>query len=172
MYYRWQDERNQLNHNWLQNGVLVALNHALSVVSGNVRCSSARRTLTEDVARWTERSGDMPGFLDRCENEMSPRALFRIVPLCRCSDETKRWLEPLIHERWLEREQIHEKIFRAKSYYASAEHHYGILLALLRGLSNSPDDDISSCLKALHDFTGECQNLSNAISALPHEIMP
>ena len=171
MVSNWQIDRGQLNHNWLQNGVLVGLNHALNISSGRVRSQNARGSLSEDVRRWQERRRELPGLLDRFENEMSPKVFFERPPLCRCSDETKRWLIPLIHELWLRRERISEKIGTAKDAYKTAELTYEGVRARLDKLPESPTlEDLKMIERSLREFTTACETLSRAISSLPHEI--
>jgi hypothetical protein len=168
---RWQIERGQLNHNWLQNGVLVALNHAVRIASGDVRSSVVRQALTEDIQRWDERRTEVPGFLERFENEMSPKVFFDRVPLFRCSDETKGWLIPLTHELWLRRETVREKIGKAKMVFAHANQVYETVHADLAKIPESPSiEDLKPFGRLLHEFTVACEALSKAISSLPHEI--
>ncbi len=168
---RWQIDRGQLNHNWLQNGVIVALNHGVRLATGGVRSSVVRQALEEDILRWGERRNEVPGFLDRFENEMSPKELFDRIPLCRCSVTTKSWLVPLIHELWLRREKVPEKIVTAKVAYETAERNYKIVHAALQMIPEAPTlDDLWPFERLLREFTTACEDLSLAISALPHEI--
>jgi len=167
----WQISRGQLNHNWLQNGVLIALNHAVGVVAGTVRTRNARQTLAEDVKRWEEREEEVPAFLDRFEDEMSPKIFFQHAPLSRCSDETPNWLIPLTHELWLKRENVKEKVGRAREAYELAVLTYRAVCAELERLSEAPTaEDIQRFSPALREFTGACEALSRAISAFPHEV--
>lgn len=167
----WQTDRGQLNHNWLQNGVLVALNHAVRLAAGGVRSSMLRQALTEDVMRWSERRSELPGFLDRFESEMSPKTFFDRLPLSRCSDDTKGWLIPLPHDLWLKREKVPEKIDTAKGAYEAAERIYASVLADLERIPDTPTiEDLWPFERLLREFTDACEALSRAISAFPHEI--
>jgi hypothetical protein len=167
----WQTDRGQLNHNWLQNGVLVALNHALRVTAGAVRPRNIRQTLAEDILRWQERRQEVPGLMDRFENEVSPKVFFERAPLCRCSDKTKSWLVPLTHELWLRREKVQEKMGTAKEAYVTAERTYEAIQADLIKMPEPPTvEDLWPFERLLRQFTAACEALSRAISALPHEI--
>lgn len=171
MASNWQTDRGQLNHNWLQNGVLVALNHAVRLASGGVRSSVVRQALVADVLRWDERRNEVPRFLGRFENEMSPKVFFDRIPLCRCSAETKDWLIPLTHELWLRREKVQEKIGKAKDAYDTAERAYEAVHADIKKMPKSPTiEDLWPFERLLREFTTACEALSHAISALPHEI--
>jgi hypothetical protein len=168
---RWQIDRGQLNHNWLQNGVLVGLHHALNISSGMVRSQNARGSLLEDVQRWQERRNELPAFLGRFENEMSPKVLFDRIPLCRCSVETRKWLIPLTHELWLRREKVQEKIALVKEAYKVAERTYERVHADLQKIPLTPTiEELWLFERLLREFTAACEDLSLAISALPHEI--
>jgi len=167
----WQTDRGQINHNWLQNGVLVGLHHALNIATGMVRSQNARGALSEDVKRWQERQNELPGLLDRFENEMSPKVLFDRFPLCRCSAETKGWLIPLTHELWLRREKVQEKVGVAKEAYAAAERTYEKVQSDLQKMPLTPTiEDLWPFERMLREFTTACEDLSRAISAFPHEI--
>ncbi|MCC5846786.1 MAG: hypothetical protein JJU29_01735 [Verrucomicrobia bacterium] len=171
MKNEWQTDRGQLNHNWLQNGVLVALNHAERIASDGVRSSVVRQTLAEDIQRWDERRIELPAFLDRFENEMSPKVFFERAPLCRCSAETKQWLIPLTHELWLGREKVQEKMAAAKQAYETAEQKYEVVHADLESMPETPTmEDLQPFERVLREFTTACESLSKAISAFPHEI--
>jgi hypothetical protein len=167
----WQADRGQINHNWLQNGVLVGLHHALNISSGMVRSQNARGSLLEDVQRWQERRNELPEFLGRFENEMSPKVLFDRIPLCRCSIETRRWLIPLTHELWFRREKVQDKIGAAKEAYDNAELTYRAVQSNLGNIPESPTlEDLRPFERLLREFMTACEYLSRAISALPHEI--
>lgn len=171
MTSNWHIDRGQLNHNWLQNGVLVALNHAVRIASGGVKSSVVRQALAEDVLRWDERRNELPEFLDRFENEMSPKVFFDRIPLCRCSPDTKSWLIPLIHELWLGREKVRERIGAAKKAYDTAERAYSVVHADLEKMPTTPTiEDLWPFERVLRELTAACEILSKAISALPHEI--
>lgn len=171
MASNWQTYRGQLNHNWLQNGVLVGLHHALNISSGMVRTQNARGALSEDVQRWQERHNEFSVFVGRFENEMSPKTVFDCMPLCRCSAETKGWLIPLTHELWLMREQVQEKVGLAKKAYEVAERTYERVQANLQNMPLTPTiEDLSLFARLLREFTTACEDLSRAISAFPCEI--
>jgi hypothetical protein len=168
----WQIQRSQLNHNWLQNGVLVGLNHALGVTSGRLKPKKVHQVLSRDIQIWKERRREVPTLLDKLESEMSPRVLFNRIPLRLCKDETKQWLIPLIHGYWLRREKIREKIRTAKKTYHDAERNYLLVKAGLDGMPESAEvREMKACERRLREFKDSCEALSLAISALPREIL-
>jgi hypothetical protein len=167
----WQMDRSRLNHNWLQNSVLVALHHAVNVTAGRVLLGNPKRVLVEDVARWKERRQDVLELLGRFESEMSPSVLFGQIPLIRCSNETKDWLVPLTHELWLRREKVQEKMDAASDAYKSAESAYKTVKEALDALPESPTvDDLGPIELLLRAFTASCEALSRVVSTLPNEI--
>jgi hypothetical protein len=110
-------------------------------------------------------------MLDRFESEMSPMVFFDRVPLCRCSDETKEWLMPLIHDLWMRREYVNEKVGSVRRAYDAAEQTYETVRVALGKVPEPPTvEDLSSFERVLRIFTTCCETLSRAISALPHEI--
>ncbi len=168
---RWQRERDQLNHNWLQNVVLMAANHALGVTAGAVIAGDARQTLAEDIRHWRERGGEISVLLDRLEAEMSPAVYFKIPPMSLCPDDTKRWLVPLTHELWRRRNRLGGAIARARACHSGVESVFQDLTSLLDGMPQGMD---AASLKridpVLQQFTSQCRALSGAISALPREV--
>ncbi|MCX7176045.1 MAG: hypothetical protein NT159_19400 [Proteobacteria bacterium] len=172
MLPQWQIERGQLNHNWLQNGVLVALNHALSISFGMVRPGDIPRTLTEDVGRWPERRAELSLLLDRFEDEMSPKIHFAYPPLSHCPAETLDWLKPLVHELWLQRWGILEKIDAAKDAYRAADRAFLPVVSALSNLPRTPaPDDLRLVSLLLQTFIEQCQALADSISALPQRVL-
>ncbi|OQX18221.1 MAG: hypothetical protein BWK76_08215 [Desulfobulbaceae bacterium A2] len=168
---QWQIERGQLNHNWLQNGVVVALNHAAGICSGTVRPRDTVRSLSEDINRWQERSAELSSLLDRFEDEMSPKIYFDFPPLSRCPANTRSWLEPLTHELWLQR-GMREKIDAAKSAYQKADRAFYRIYTVLDKLPTSPTMvDLKPICSQLHSVINRCQALADLVSALPHRIL-
>jgi len=168
---QWQIQRGQLNHNWLQNGVIIALNHASGICSGSVRPRQITQTLTEDISRWQERKAELANLLDRFENEMSPKIYFGIPPLSNCPKETRNWLEPLTHELWLQR-GVREKIDIAKEAYKKTESAFQKLHAAFTALPSAPTaDDLKPVCALLKLFIDSCMELSASISALPNRVI-
>ncbi|MBK5275592.1 MAG: hypothetical protein JJE30_11140 [Desulfuromonadales bacterium] len=168
---QWQIDRGQLNHNWLQNGVVVALNHASGICTGTVRPRDITRSLSEDINRWQERSTELSSLLNRFVVEMSPRIYFNSPPLSRCPEETRSWLEPLTHELWLQR-GMREKIDAAKAAYQKADSAFQKIYAELSNLPSSPTtDDLKPACSQLQTLIARCQALADSISALPHRVL-
>ena len=171
MNSKWQIDRGQLNHNWLQNGVIVALNHAFGITSGKVRPINVRQTLFDDLDRWQERHQELPILIDRFEDEMSPKIYFDHEPLSNCTEEVRGWLLPLTHDLWLLRERVKEKIDTAMSAYKVANQAYEQLHSALVQLSNVPKcEELGSFQLLLQEFMNACETLSQAISVFPQEI--
>lgn len=167
----WQIDRGQLNHNWLQNGVIVALNHAVGVATGTVLPRNVRQTLAEDINRWQERQQEFPSFLARFEDEMSPKVYFDQEPLSNCTEEVRSWLLPVTHDLWLQREKVKEKINTAMSAYETATETYRKLHEALEQLPEIPaNEDLIPFQWVLTEFKTACENLSQAISAFPQDI--
>ena len=172
MVPQWQIDRGQLNHNWLQNGVLIALNHALGVTDETVRPRDVARTLAEDIDRWPERSADLSSLVDRFETEMSPKIYFDFPPLSRCPAETREWLMPLTHELWLQRVGVREKTLAAKTAYGEADKAYVAAVSALAVLPKVPaPNDLHLMGTLLLAFIGRCTTLAEAISALPQRVI-
>lgn len=171
MVSKWQADRSHLNHGWLQNGVLVGVRHAQGISRGAVRSRSARQSISANVLRWKERREEVPRLLMRFENEMSPRILFDYPPLCRCSEATKQWLVPVIHELWLARGHFREKIARARVAYEEVERTYGGALAKVEQLPASPSSsELNAVDGVLGALAASCDVLSQCISELPRNI--
>lgn len=167
----WAQHISQFNHGWLQNGVIVALHHALGVASGSVRSTTVRRTLEEDVARWAERGAELPGLLDAFESEMSPRNYFDRAPLCRCAPSTIQWLAPLVHEAWLKREDVHRKLSEARALHARAQETFRAVSQAVNALPDPPGQgDLARLQPLLKAHCQACEALSRAVSGLPREI--
>ena len=171
MKTNWQTDRGQLNHNWLQNSVLVALNHALRVADGKISSRNLYQTMYEDIVRWQERSCEIPELITRFNEEMSPKVFFEHEPLHRCAREIRSWLVPLIHELWVRREKVSEKIKTAMASYDTAEQAYKNLHSRIKDLSQEQaEEDLVVIRQILNDFIHACEKLSLSISNFPQKI--
>jgi hypothetical protein len=169
---QWQVDRGLLNHNWLQNGVLVALNHALNVASGKVRARDVKETLIQDIHRWQERQAELTALLGRFEEEMSPNVLFEQIPLSRLSPETRNWLLPLAHHLWLLRTGAGDKIHAAMVAFREAAQAFRVVDSALIDLNGTPtSDNLRLVSVLLQAFIERADNLAESISALPSRIL-
>lgn len=167
----WQTCRGQLNHSWLQNGVLVALNHALALTEGRVRTRNLQAALLEATGRWEEQRREIPKLVSEFEEEMSPCALFDQLPLGRCQPRFRAWLVPTVHVLWLRREGVPEKVKAARTAYDDAQCRYAAACAVLGALPEVPSTGELELLgQLLRELVAACQALSRAISAFPHEV--
>jgi hypothetical protein len=167
----WRVERGQLNHNWLQNSVLVGARHALSILDGRVRTTNLIQILKDDVWRWRERNHELTSLLSRFEEEMSPKTLFCQLPLSRCSDQTKEWLVPLIHDIWLHRHNVRERIREIEESYRRAEKSFvNLSIAIASVPETCGIQDVRDLRPLFTQFADSCENLATGISSLPHEL--
>lgn len=165
---KWQTDRSQINHNWLQNVVLVGLRHAQEIVSGRIRSHGIRRSLTEDVLRWAERRQEIPQLFSRFEDEMSSKVYFADPPLSRCSAETKLWLIPVSHNMWLAREKVSDKVQAGLlAYDATAQSYDDVVAALAAMPETASTEDLIVFGVSLSAFAEACESLSMTVSALP-----
>ena len=66
--------------------------------------------LFEDFPAWESRRQDAQWIVESFEDGMSPRRLLSCAPLNGCDVETRAWLGDLVHELWLSRYPVKEKV--------------------------------------------------------------
>ena len=95
----WSDRRARLNHDLISNKLLLRLAALECVADGKV--ITCEDTLDEVRLVWDHVYSESVSLCSSFLVEMTPRALFKKPPLDRCTNETKLWLAPFVHERWI-----------------------------------------------------------------------
>ena len=169
---KWQKCRNEFNHDWLKNEYLKAINAFIKRLDQH---KPDRKRIQEflriDLQDWTIRRNDVQYLLDEAENVLSPQNLFNHLPLSQCSAEVKEWLPSLIHEYWLWRNSIKQKISRVRLAKNNVDTMYDLVIGNIG--SDIEQTDIV-CLKdskeVFRKFAEALRTLSNAICEFPHKI--
>jgi hypothetical protein len=126
---RWQRERCQLNHDWLKNRCIPALDRFLNRLDGRIdddeaEVESDRKFLASLLPQWPERRAEFVALLRGFETEMSPELLFTDGPLARCPPNTRRWLEPVVRSLWLNRYPVRQWLVDGYMYLEAVDAAY------------------------------------------------
>jgi hypothetical protein len=163
----WQQQRNALNHHWLKNEFTRHLRAFVArSESSNGDLQRMREFLREDWEKWRSNRERIATLLETAEAELSPRRLFLIPPLSRCSERTMRWLPDVVHSLWLERSRILERVSAARTAFSAANERYCVLDATIADKAL----DVAT-VKTLTDemrlFEKDVQHLSACLSRFP-----
>jgi 3-deoxy-D-arabino-heptulosonate 7-phosphate (DAHP) synthase class II len=172
--YQWNRRRADFNHDWLQNFYLVRLSRLLQLLDGATEDPEIERTFVTDIlATWETERVEASGIIASFEELMSPSLLFEEEPLCRCDDETKRWLSTLTHSLWLSRFKIRAIVEKAAAAYTSANDAYENLQRSLVSCSNSISASaLRHFRREFGEFRDRCDALSEILSLFPRDRRP
>lgn len=154
----WQAERNDLNHDWMQNKLLLHLGGWLS--SWGKKSASGPYLEIHGFCR--PQFGRVRALIEQLPVSMSPRTLFDEEPLSRCDSDTKIWLGDLIHGLWLAKNNIPQLKETALSALDSAED-------TLSQIEEFGLDKVDR--KSVQAFWDACSLLSSTISKFPHKVL-
>ncbi len=167
----WQRRRSAFNHDWLKNRFLTALASFMNILDGLVDdIETEKRFVQETLPQWPERAIEASRLISDFESQMSPRVLFRQLPLCRCGSATKSWLPDLLHELWRHRVNTDamcadacDALFRAEAAYQQA-----------MDSMHCVDPREIEALRPFRDrfeaFHAACQQLAQSIHKFPDRI--
>jgi hypothetical protein len=173
MYY-WNKRRADFNHDWLQNYFLVRFSRLLQLLDGATDDPEIERTfVTEILPSWEREGVEASAIIASFEAQMTPSLLFEEEPLCRCDDETKRWLSTLTHSLWLSRFKIRAIVEKAAAAYTSANEAYENLQRSLLSCSNSISAiALRHFRREFGEFRDRCDALSEMLSLFPRDRRP
>src|ERR1035438_3705378 len=118
----WQRRRTVLNHDWLKNRFLTALDAAQNIFSGRIHGEVYLSHLIEDVLLdWASRRGEIEELVASFEMQMSPKVLFETEPLVNAEMDTRRRCGAVIHGLWLGRYPVADWVVSAKRAFANAD---------------------------------------------------
>jgi len=159
----WSIRRSRLNHELVSNRLLQRLTALKRLAAGLVESKEDPTIGLKDM--WdrirTEAMDLESTFLDA----MSPKCLFNDTPLCHCSDQTKSWLKPYIHEKWLKDTGAKERKARLAETIRKADE---AMVQLHDRLTHTKD--FSKVNQHIIQAYKEVNQLSNALTAMPHSV--
>jgi hypothetical protein len=120
---------------------------------------------------WGEHRDAAERLIADFETAMSPRVLFETSLLSDLPAGDRAWLEPLLHDLWLQRLRVRHSLETATQSLNAAADAYARLAAALAAAPETPTNDAPSPLFPLvSEFFERCATLSRAISTLPNDI--
>jgi hypothetical protein len=169
----WGRRRTTFNHDWLQNYFVISLSRFLNLLRNVTEDPEYERTFVPTVlTTWEAERENAKALIEDFEREMSPRQLFQLPPLSRCSEETQRWLPDLIESLWLSRNKISELVATADCAYNQADASYERLRQTLelRRADTQSADSLRPFFHEFAEFRERCQDLARALSNFPREV--
>ena len=155
---KWQDERNQLNHVWFQNYVFGVLN-------GHYTKRTLERAGYADIIReqWLSRIEKAQELIATMEEEMSPANLLDHMKYLRdSSEDMKKMMRPMLHEKWMGDYKISE-------LQEQAQHALDELVAAFPAFDATVEGDRVTQAE-VEAFAKKCKALSDAIHNFPTKV--
>jgi hypothetical protein len=173
MYETWQRRRAALNHDWLKNDYLTAVDAFLArLEQRNPDLERLEEFLSVDLPGWGRQRQDFESLLDDAEESLSPQRLFDDPPLSNAAPETLTWLPGLTHVLWLARHPIKQRLAEAHAALQKVEATYKCISQELTGngrrVSLGP---LQATRPTFVEFSGALRALSHTITALPQKIL-
>lgn len=168
----WQRRRSEFNHNWLKNQFISALAGFLNLLDDEVENIDLERSFVSVVLpEWEAHREEGFDLARDFEQEMSPGRLFDRLPLSRCDEHTKQWLESLVHVLWLSRYPVRRW---TASVVACIEEVDAAYSQLQEALQNCVDVRSAPALLPFREqfvvLRKRCQRLGEAISEFPGKV--
>jgi hypothetical protein len=111
----WQKQRSRFNHDWLKNRYLPAVAKWINILDELVEDPAFEDEFLRSILpQWEQQSRHALDLVDAFTREMSPERLMGQTIFSNFSEESRRWLGPLLHELWLSRYPVAEWQFNAR----------------------------------------------------------
>lgn len=164
----WQDRRERFNHYWLQNVFLEAVSNAIARLDQVMPdWDSAALAIDDQIAEWIPRREALDALVQSFEGEMSPAVLFKPPPLSRETTFTIKWMTPLVHSLWKQRNGIREKLQSVQESISRADAIYKRLETEWK----SKRRDAGRVVDLLQELETACLALASAIHTLPDRVL-
>lgn len=160
----WQRRRNRLNHDWLKITFIIQLGALLNLAASKADADCDLIEACRDALReWAEHRLESRELIEEFRVQESPKALFSILPLSNCDEETKSWLPDYIHQHWLSTHPVETWIQDALKAWEKADDRAGELRAAM----DRPESKAAPLAASVSDFRHSVSALSDAISRFP-----
>lgn len=173
MITSWQKRREDFNHKWLKNDLLMALRAWPNLLDGIDEDMEAEKNfVAKYVKPWPLKQQEAAALIEDFVDQMSPKTLFNEYPLANCDEDTKKWLGDLVHQLWLIRCSVMSLVAdaRARLKAVAVAHEY-LMTALKVCKDTSKAREMKPFKKHFDDFRAACEKLGTAIEKFPSEVL-
>jgi len=162
----WSADRAGLNHDWLQNRYLNGLDGLISRVDrGDGDSPRIAEFLSRELPQWVTRADSTRTLLDGFKGLSSPRRLIGSPPLARLDAASQEWLANIAEAHWQSSHPASRTLDAARDALARADGGYRAVAHLARPPFSAVA--LTSALASLRSFRESCDQLAQALSALP-----
>lgn len=167
----WQRQRSFLNHDWLKNCYLPALDTWLNILEGAVEDPDFEEFFVNNRLReWPTHRPLLDSLLLSFENKMSPLVWFDQEPLSQLSSETKAWLRPLIHGLWCVRVKARGLLDETTSRLGECDERYSHLIRVIEAQDRTDSTSLAAYCREFGEFGNACRALAKTLSQFPNRI--
>ena len=172
MVSSWQKRRSSFNHDWLKNEYIRDLGTWMNLLDGRIESADMERSFTASLLPvWESHRGEALALPKDFETEMSPKVLFKELPLLNCDEDTKQWLGNLVHHLWFVRYSVNQLVSDASESVKKTNEAYG---KLQKALGDCKDTRKAEALRPLRELFAEllknCRLLAEAVEKFPSEV--
>jgi hypothetical protein len=171
MIGNWQQERIRLNHDWLKNELIQHIRAFIQRLSADApNASRLAEFAAEDWAKWKSNRTDIRALIASAEDALSPRQLIAQGPLSEGDPEITEFLSALVHELWLVRYPVREKISEANAALDEADMYCKKIGNALDRPENLDIRCLQQTLGTFKLFHIAIEHLTQCIHALPQKV--
>lgn len=172
MFLSWQKRREDFNHKWLKNDLMMALRAWPNLLDGIDEDPEAEKELvTKYVNAWPTKKQEAAALIEDFVDQMSPKTLFNEYPLSNCDKDTKQWLGELIHQLWLIRCSVMSIVVDAHKCLNEVSVAHENLITALKGCKDTTKAKKMKPFKEqFEDFRSACEALGISIEKFPSEV--
>lgn len=123
-----------------------------------------------DFPQWEGHIREAKWLIDSFETEMSPISFFKKEPLNRMKTRDQKWVKKLLHDQWLHRHSIQQKVSTARENLERANTVYKELSKKIKEVKNSPDK-LKKMIAEFNKFRSACSTFSKSLSQFPKRIL-
>jgi hypothetical protein len=167
----WQRQRSSLNHDWLKNVYLPALDTWLNILEGVVEDPEFGEGFVNGRLRdWPRNRPLLDSLLNSFEESMSPQVLLNHEPLSKLGIKTKTWLGPLVHSLWRLRFKTQELLDETTARIRLCDERYSHLIRVVEDQGQTDTVRLAPYREEFSEFANACRALARSLSKFPNRI--
>jgi len=169
----WQKRREEFNHKWLKNDLMMALGSWSKLLDGiDEDPETEKEFVGKYVKTWPMKQQEAAGLIDDFEKQMSPKTMFNEYPLSNCDEDTKKWLGDLVHQLWMVRCSVVSLVENAHASLRTVFLAHERLMAALKSCKDLiTAREMKPFRKEFEDFRSACEKLGATIEKFPSDVL-
>lgn len=168
---RWQQQRRELNHSRLQNGLISSLSGFLTRLRLPAPDEERlREFLRLDLAKWPALGAGISALVDEMPRALSPLAVLESETLAELQQDRRARLALVVGLAWSGRHGIPALTGRVLELIRQVDEAHAALLSAIPDVARVTLDGLRAEDAMFESFRAACLDLSSAVTALPRAV--